>query len=88
MPVRIIELSGSGARFLCAHNAPDINSEVELRFTLPHSVRHEFRLKANIRHQYDVIDTTDQKTDYRHVVGVEFIGMDNDVQAALENSRL
>lgn len=72
MSARMIELSEAGAGFLCAL-APEVNSDLELRFSLPsHRVWHEFRLAAKVRHLYDVIATTGKGSDYRYVVGVAF----------------
>lgn len=72
LPARLIELSWAGARLLCAH-APEIGSELELRFSLPsHRVGHEFRLMAKVRHLYKVSAITNETSDYSHVIGVEF----------------
>lgn len=72
LPVRLIELSEGGARFLCAL-APEINSVLELRFSLlSHRIGHEFRLAVNVRHLYDVVAMTGKEHDYRHVVGGAF----------------
>ena len=84
MSARMIELSGAGAGFLCAL-APEVNSELELRFSLPsHKIGHEFRLVAKVRHLYDVIATTDKGSDYRYVVGVAFQNLHPQDRAVLE----
>lgn len=84
MQARLIELSGAGARFLCAL-APEIHSELELRFSLPsRRIGHEFRLMANVRHLFDVIATTGKGADYRYVAGVEFQNIQSQDRAILE----
>ena len=72
LTVKMIELSLEGARFLCPI-APEINSEVELRFSLPSRHTHEFRLMANVRHLFEVHATPGTPPDYRYAVGVNFI---------------
>ena len=82
--VKIIELSVEGVRFLCLE-APGINSEVELRFSLPsHRIVHELRLMANVRHLFDVIAMTDKESDYRYVAGVSFVSLHEHDRIALE----
>ena len=84
MPARLVELSGAGARFLCAL-APEIHSELELRFSLPsHRIGHEFGLIANVRHLFDVIATTGKGSAYRYVAGVEFRNLHPQDRAILE----
>lgn len=81
---RLIELSVGGARLLCAI-APEIDSELELHFSLTsHRIGREFRLKANVRHLYDVTAVTGKSPDYRHVAGVEFQNPSPQDRAILE----
>ncbi len=84
LPARMIELSGAGARFLCAL-APEINSELELCFSLPsHRIGHEFRLTAKVRHLYNVTAVTGTGSDYRYVMGVAFQNIQPHDRVALE----
>ena len=70
--VKMIELSVEGASFLCPE-APETNSELELRFSLPsHRIGHELKLMANVRHLFDVIAMIGKEPAYRYVTGVEF----------------
>lgn len=69
---RMIELSMGGMGFLCPI-APEINSEVELRFSLPSRHTYELRFAANVRHLYEVQRTPDTPPDYQYVVGVNFL---------------
>ena len=82
--IKMIELSVEGARFLCAL-APEINSELEFRFSLPsHRTGHEFRLIANVRHLFDVIAMTGKESAYRYVAGAEFQNLQPQDRAILE----
>ncbi|MDE2117653.1 MAG: PilZ domain-containing protein [Betaproteobacteria bacterium] len=74
LAVKMIELSLEGVRFLCPM-APEINSEVELRFTLPSKHTHELRLMANVRHLFEVHATPGTPPDYRYAAGVNFMNL-------------
>jgi hypothetical protein len=70
--LKMIELSREGMRFLCPI-APEINSEVGLRFSLQSMhIRREFRFMSKVRHLYEVFAKPDTPSDYRYVVGVNF----------------
>lgn len=82
--LKMIELSSGGMGFLCPI-APEINAEIEVRFSLPSKhIRHEFTFKANVRHLYDVLATSGTPTDYRYVVGVSFTGLQENERALLD----
>lgn len=70
---KMIELSKEGMRFLCPI-ALEINSEVGLRFSLPSmQITREFRFMSKVRHLYEVFAKPDTPSDYRYVVGVNFM---------------
>jgi len=73
LTLKMIELSREGIRFLCPI-APEINSEVELYFSLTSmDITHEFRFMSKVRHLYEVLANPDTPPDYRYVVGVNFM---------------
>lgn len=80
---RMVELSMEGLRFLCPI-APEINSEVELHFSLPSEHARELRLMANVRHSFEVLATSGTPPDYRYVVGVGFMNPQENDRVILE----
>ena len=81
--VKMVELSMEGMRFLCPI-APEINSEVELRFSLPSEHTRELRLLANVRHSFEVLATPGTPPDYRYVVGVSFMNPQENERVILD----
>lgn len=84
MALRMIELSAEGMRFLCPI-APEINSEVKLRFSLSSRRASELRLLANVRHLYEVHATPGTPPDYRYVVGVNFVNPNETERAMMDD---
>ena len=81
---RMIELSIEGMRFV-SPIAPEINSDVELRFSLPaEHFAHEIKLTANVRYIFDVLATPGTKLDYLYVVGVYFMNLQEDERVILD----
>lgn len=80
---KMIELSMEGMRFLY-QIAPKINSEVELRFSLPSERTRELKLMANVRHSFEVLATPGTPPDYRYVVGVSFMNPHENERAILD----
>jgi hypothetical protein len=76
---KMVELSMGGMRFLCPI-APEINSEVELRFSPPSEHTHELRLMANVRHSFEV----HAPPEYRYAVGVVFMNPQEHVRVMLD----
>lgn len=83
MTLKMIDLSAEGVRFLCPI-APEINSEVKLRFSLSSRHTGELRLLANVRHLYEVHATPSTPPDYRYVVGVNFVNPNETERAILD----
>src|ERR1039457_1906211 len=66
LTAKIIELSIGGMSFLCPI-APEINSEVELRFSPPSEhITREFRFMSNVRHLYEVHAEPGTPPDYQY----------------------
>lgn len=80
---KMVELSARGMGFLCPI-APEINSGVELRFSLPSRHTYELRFMANVRHSYAVQSTPGTPPDYRYVVGVNFLNPPEEELAILD----
>lgn len=80
---KMIELSMEGMRFLYPI-APEINSEVELRFSLPSERARELKLMANVRHLFEVHATPGTPSDYRYVVGVSFTNLQESERVILD----
>lgn len=84
LALKMIELSVEGMRFLCSI-APEINSEIEVCFSLPsRHIMREFKFMANVRHLYEVQRTPDTPPDYRYVLGVNFMNLQENERAILD----
>lgn len=81
---KIIDLSRKGAGIL--YSMPlAVSSELELRFRFPsETISPELRIKGGVRHNHEVLCTAGMPSDYRYVVGVEFLGLNSDEKALLE----
>lgn len=81
---KMVELSMDGMRFLCPI-APEVNSEVELRFNLPSEHTHELGLMAKVMHSFVMLATPDTPSNYRYVVGVSFMNPRENERIMLDN---
>lgn len=76
---RMADISLGGMRFLCV-DKPEMNSEVELCFTLPFfHVSPNLKIAANVTHVAEAHVTPSTQPDYHYMVGVQFMNLqDND----------
>jgi c-di-GMP-binding flagellar brake protein YcgR len=69
---RMADLSLGGMLFLC-EDKPEINSEIDLCFTLPFfHISPDLRIVANVTHVVEVNVTPSTQPDYHYMVGVQF----------------
>ena len=85
---KMVELSESGARLearLLSPIAPEINSEVEICFSIPSGkTAQEFRLVVTVRHLYEVLATPGTAPGHPYLVGVEFVNLKESDRLMLE----
>ena len=85
---KLVELSISGARMEVRHDCadgPKLNSEVEVCFSLPlGETAQELRLKAVIKHIYEVLAAEEGLPGCPYLVGVEYTGLTQGNQQVLE----
>lgn len=86
---KMIELSESGARLearLLSPVAPEINSEIEVCFSLiSGNAAQELRLVVVVRYLYEVLAAQSTIPGYPYLVGVEFINPKESDRLVLEN---
>lgn len=81
---RMADLSMAGMMFLC-EDEPEINSEVELFFTLPSfHISPNLKIVANVIHVFEAHATPSSSSDYRYMVGVNFKNLQNKDQMTLD----